>query len=451
MRFAPIANHRRAIGPLFDTCRKAFFHAVLSGLLLSGLAQSFAGDTTPPAPDARDATPEEMLKKPYYLTGDWFGLRPTLEDRGVTFDLFEIFDVYGNVSGGEHRELEWFSRNRFTMDIDLNKLVGWNGADFHITSVTQQGDRFAKNGIDVYTNPSSIEGVQTTRLAETWLEQKLFDDKVEIKIGKLDGVAEFGLQELGYTFMNDELRYVANEEFTTGISFDPAGKPAAIITFKPLEGPILSGFYAKTGVFAGNHDSAYYLDKTGLSFAIRDPAILAGEIGWRTPEKSDLLPGVYKAGFHYNFGDTPRFNGAEAPDNYFIYGNASQTLHFFDAERTRHLDAGFTLSSAPGSRNANYFEATAIVRVIGPCASRPKDEMGVGFIVSNFSHDFSEQSLSGGGPDLGGSEKTLELTYQVQANRWCIFQPDMQFVFDPQGNSNRGVVVILGLRTIVTF
>jgi porin len=411
----------------------------------------YAGESTTPPPSTKDPAPEEMLKKPYYLTGDWFGLRPTLEDRGITFDLFETFDFYGNVSGGDHRALEYFSRTRLTMDIDLNKLVGWKGGEFYVSAVTQQGENFAKTKIDVYTNPSSIEGKETTRLAEIWLQQKLFDDKVVIKIGKIDGVAEFGLQEIGSTFMNDELNYVTNQTFTAGMPFDPAGKPGVVISVNPLEGPILGGLYAKTGIFAGNDDNAYYLDDIGTSFAIRDPAVLAAEIGWRTPEKSNLLPGVYKVGMHYNFGNTPRFDSTVALGNYFVYGNASQALHYFDTEKTRHIDAGFTFSGAPGDRNENYFEATAILRVIGPCASRPKDEMGVGFIVSNFSHDFSQESLSTGGPDLGGSEKAAELTYKLQVNRWFSPQPDVQFVFDPQGNSNRSTVVILGMRTFVIF
>jgi porin len=451
MNSAYYSNRPMAASRLFVTARKALLCTVLSGFFLIGLSPSFAGDSPPPAPDAKDGTADEMLKKPYFLTGDWFGLRPSLKDRGVTFDLFEIYDVYGNVSGGDHRALEYFGRTRLTMDIDLNKLVGWKGGEFYVSAVSQQGENFAKTKIDVYTNPSSIEGKQTTRLAEIWFQQKLFGDAVSIKIGKIDGVAEFGLQEIGSTFMNDELNYVTNQTFTAGMPFDPAGKPGAVLTVKPFEGPILGGLYAKTGIFAGNDDNAYYLDDTGTSFAIREPAVLAAEIGWRTPEQSNLLPGVYKVGMHYNFGDTPRFDNTVALGNYFVYGNASQTLLFFDAEKTRHFDAGFTFSGAPGDRNENFFEATAILRVIGPCASRPKDEIGIGFIVSNFSQDFSDASLASGGPDLGGSEKTLEVTYKIQINRWFNLQPDVQFVFDPEGNSRRSTVVILGLRTYVIF
>lgn len=451
MKCPEIIHCKPFAGLLVREHRAMLFYLVLFGVFIGGLGSSLAGDRTPVAPEGDDLTAAQKLKKPYYLTGDWGGARQALENRGITFDLFETFDFYGNVSGGDHRALEYFARTRLTLDIDLQKLVGWRGAEFFITAVTQQGENFAKTKINIYTNPSGIEGKQTTRLAEVWLQQKFFDDKVALKVGKIDGVGEFGGQELASTFMNDELNYVTNQTFTAGMPFDPAGKPGAVLLVKPFDGAILSGGYAKVGIFAGNDNNAYFLDDTGASFAIRDPAILAAEIGWRTPEKSELLPGVYKVGMYYNFGDTPRFNNTTADSNYFIYGNASQTLHYLDAEKTRHIDAGFTVSGAPGDRNRNHIEVTAIVRAIGLWAARPKDEMGAGFIISNFSHDFSLQSQLNGGPDLGGSEKTLELSYKAQVNRWFFLQPNVQFVFDPIGDSNRRTVVLLGMRTVVLF
>lgn len=420
-------------------------------VFLTAVAPSFAGAAATRGRSAKESAPEEMLKKPYYLTGDWGGARLAMEQRGVTFDLFETFDLYGNVSGGDHRALEYFSRTRFTMNVDLEKLIGWQGAEFYVTAVYQDGEDFAKTKINVYTNPSSIEGEQTTRLAEIWLQQKLFKDKLAIKIGKLDGAGEFGLQELASTFMNDELNYVTNINFSPGMPFDPAGKPGVIVTLKPFEGAIANGFYAKAGVFSGNNNNAYFKDEYGMSFALRDPAVMAGEIGWRTPEKSGLMPGVYKVGVHYNFGDILHFDNTVERGNYYLYGNFSQTLHYLDAEKTRHCDAGFTIGGAPGDRNRNELAATAILRVVGPFASRPKDETGIGFIISNFSDDFAVARISNGKPNFNGAEKTIEISYKAQIGRWLILQPDVQLVFDPLGDSSRDTVVILGLRTVVIF
>lgn len=422
----------------------------LLGLLLFGFTPSFAGDGSLSAPGVVEQTPEGKLRTPYYLTGDWGGLRPALERRGITLDLFETFDFYGNISGGEHRALEYFARTRLTLDVDLEKLLGWKGAEFYATAVTQQGEDFGKTKIGVYTNPSGIEGKQTTRLAEIWLQQKLFGDKVAIKVGKIDGVGEFGGQELASTFMNDELNYVTNQTFTVAMPFDPAGKPGAVLTLKPFDGPLLSGGYAKAGLFAGNDNDPYAFDDTGTSFVMRDPAILAAEIGWRAPATSALRPGVYKVGVHYNLGDTVRFDGTTADGNYFIYGQVAQTLGYLDDERTRHIDAGFTTGGAPADRNGNHIEVTAVIRAIGPWAARPKDELGLGFIVSNFSEDLRRPSPAGL-PVAGGSEKTLELSYKAQVNRWFILQPNLQVVFDPFGDRDRDPVLLIGMRTIVIF
>jgi porin len=55
-----------------------------------------------------------------------------------------------------------------------------------------------------------------------------------------------------------------------------------------------------------------------------------------------------------------------------------------------------------------------------------------------------------GGPGLGG-ETTLELDYQYNPAPWLSIQPDMQYIMDPGGNSDRSDILVLGLRTIVRF
>lgn len=437
--------------PAASLARRTFYSLALLAAAAGSVASVNAGETTAPTSSGKELTPAEKLRKPYFLTGDWGGVRQNLEDNGITFDLFETFDFYGNVTGGDHRALEYFARTRLTMDVDLEKLMGWKGGEFYISAVTQQGENFAKTKMNLYTNPSGIEGKQTTRLAEIWLQQKFFGEKIALKIGKIDGVNEFGVQELGSAFMNDELNYVTNQTFTAGMPFDPAGKPGAVLTLKPFDGAVASGFYGKVGIFAGNDNNAYFLDDTGTSFAIRPPAVLGAEIGFKTPKDSGLLPGTYKVGMHYNYGNTTRFDGTVADNNWFIYGIASQTLHYMDVEKNRHIDAGFSLGGAPGDRNKNYLEATAIVRITGPFASRPLDEIGLGFIISNFSHDFSEQNQLAGGPDVAGSEKTIEISYKAQINRWLLLQPDVQIVVDPIGDTHRSTALLLGMRTVILF
>lgn len=391
------------------------------------------------------ATPSHAAESSYLL-GDWGGVRTDLASRGVTFDFSNTFDFYDNVSGGEKEAGQHFDRQRFTVDADLEKLWGIKGLSFYATGVSQHGPNHGHDTMKLYTNPSGIEGAETTRLGEIFFTQKLADGRISIKVGKLDGVGEFGLQELGSTFMNDELGYVPNITFGSGLAYDPAGKPGVVVAYNDP-----SGFYAKAGLYAGNDNNALAHDEHGLSFAVRGPSIVAAEVGYKTPAAPGKLPGAYKLGLHYNTGDTAQFSGTGvASNNRLVYVNASQTVAWLDEKTGRRVDLGATVSFAPEDRNQNATELTAVVRVVGPFASRPLDELGLGLISSDFSDDFAALSTSAGGYRYQ-RETTLELTYKAKVNAWFTVQPDLQVVRDPLGDSRRSDVLILGFRTIVAF
>ena len=380
-----------------------------------------------------------------YLLGDWDGTRTSLAAKGITFDFSNTFDFYSNVSGGAQSSDEHFDRQRFTLDADLEKLWGLSGLKFEATGVSQGGNTYGHNRIKVYTNPSGIEGATTDRLGEIYLVQTFGDTGLSLKLGKLDGVGEFGLQELGSTFMNDELNYVPNLIFGSNMSYDPSGKPGAVVAYQDK-----SGFYAKAGVYAGNDGNAMAHDEHGLSFAVRGPTIYAGEVGYRTPASG--LPGVYKLGFHYYDGDTLYLlpQTAVSRNNHLFYANASQTVLWLDQKAGRRIDVGATVGLAPSDRNANATEFTALVRVIGPIPDRPLDELGLGLITSQFSDDYSAVSVAAGGY-RHDRETTVELTYKIHATRWLALQPDVQWVNAPLGDSRRSDVLILGFRTVVAF
>lgn len=385
-----------------------------------------------------------------YLLGDWFGYRTDLAARGVTFDFSHTFDVYGNADGGDRYATEYFGRQRFTADVDLEKLVDWNGFSFHATGVSQYGPNYAATRIGLYTTPSSIEGRETSRLGQIWVGWSSPSDRFSIKAGKLDGVAEFGLQEYGSSFMNLELAYVTNLTFANGLPFDPAGKPGVVVEYSPFATGAASGLYVKGGVFAGNDNDAYAHDQHGFNFEVRGPTVVAGEIGYRG-EGVKGLPAVLKAGFHQNFGDwTDVRDGSIHDDNWLVYVNANQTLFNLDETGSRHIDAGATVSVVPEDRNSAELQITAMVRAVGPFAARPRDELGLGVVTSRFSSDWAAASVAAGGPDYD-RETTVELSYKAVLRPWLIVQPDLQYVFNPRGIDEADDAFIVGLRTVINF
>jgi porin len=324
-----------------------------------------------------------------YLLGDWGGARSDLAEAGVDLQLYQILDVYDDFSGASESGTAWFGRLRIGATLDLEKLLGWESALVAINGVDQYGKNYNRSRFGVLTNPSSIEGADTTRLADIWFGQTLFDGRLFYKVGKVDAVGAFGLQEYGSTFMNDELAYVPNAIFGTGLSFDPAQKLGIIAEYRLGAATASDGAYLKLGLFDSNESAPYRDDDNGIRFDWTGPVAYAAELGYRC--QSADKPAFAKAGFHYNTDAFAKAGpaGAFADENYLLYLSAGKTLHHFDRNGQRYLQASVSYNYAPEDRNLYHHEVTALARAIGPFADRPEDELGLGLIAAFLSNPSS--------------------------------------------------------------
>jgi len=389
-----------------------------------------------------------------HLLGDWGGLRTDLAEAGVELQIYHIFDVYDDFSGASESGTAYFGRQRVAATFDLEKLLGWDNAVFSISGVDQYGNNYNRTRFNVLTNPSSIEGADTTRLANIWFGHTVLDGQLTYKIGKLDAVGEFGIQEFGGTFMNDELAYVPNAIFGSGLPFDPAQKLGAVFEYRLANATEADGLYLKAGVFDSNNSDAYRDDHNGLSFDWTGPIAYAGEIGYRSSGSSaGDKPLFVKLGAHYNtddFADLSSQTAETIDHNYLVYLSAGKTLHHLDSSGERYIQASFTYNYAPEDRNTYHHQVTALARAIGPFASRPNDELGIGLIAAFLSDDFSDNRMAAGGASAD-AEYTIELAYKAAITPWLTLQPDLQLVLDPSGDDSRDPVWIAGLRTVIQF
>ena len=395
---------------------------------------------------------DDLMNRPYLL-GDWNGARTSLEEKGVTFDLNNTFDVYDDISGALDSGTEYFGRARATMNLDLEKLIGMENATFSVGAISQYGRNYNRSVFGVLTNPSSIEGVETTRMANIWLEQTLFENLLTYRVGKVDGVGNFGSQEYGGTFMNDELAYIPNLLFAAGLPYDPAQQLGAVVTVRPFENSDMEGTYLKGGIFNSNNLDAMNYDDDGVDFTWDGPTAFAGEIGYISAEAPVDLPWYAKGGVQFNSGSFTEVNGSgeTSKHNTLYYANVGKSLYLLDEEGDRHIDGSISLSYAPKEEvNVYHYEVTALLRAIGPFASRPTDEAGIGLIAAWLSDEYSDNTDATGN-DPSGNEFTVELTYKLKLTPWIYIQPDFQVVLNPNGNGSRDPVYLGALRTGINF
>jgi porin len=436
---------------------------------------------------ASPATPEDLLHRAY-LTDDPGHYRTNLEKKGIKFDLQYVNDYFGIASGSTPRGHDTdFGRVRFTLDIDFGKLASINGLSFHFTGVNQTGGN-ADPQIGGYANPSSIDGHQTSRVDSFWLQQKLFNGVVVIRVGQLAQQDNYGEQEYGGSFLVEPIGYAFSNLFSNVFAtFDPAGKPGVELQIHPY-----GGFYIKSMYQKGNENPYGPEDEHGLGFDTGGQGTLATEIGWRYDDPTDaplrpktggapkdgkdakdgksapsgqfqdgpriigkdMLPAVYKFGMYNSFADfTDLRNGYTIHDNYLLYGMLNQALFresHYGPGFFRGLDAFVGVDGSPDNVSLAWLQVEGGLLYRGPIPGRDKDTLGVAVVYTDFSNKANTPaSIVANG--FYTDEKVVEVNYACQVTGWFLVQPVFQYHMNPGGNNLRDDAVLLGVRTKVVF
>ena len=97
-----------------------------------------------------------------WLAPKWFNeWHDGLAGKGVNFGATYIGDFIGNVSGGTSRGAIRLGRFEFSVDADLDKLVGWTGGRFFANTYEIYGRGLTRNYIH---NLATISEVNDKRL-----------------------------------------------------------------------------------------------------------------------------------------------------------------------------------------------------------------------------------------------------------------------------------------------
>jgi porin len=394
-----------------------------------------------------------------HLLGGWAGL----EDWGITPTLTYESDSAGNPSGGRSQGVAYADNIGLGLLFDLDKLAGLEGGSFLVSMSQRDGDSLSQKRVGNVFTIQQVYGGETFHLIDLAYQQKLFDDRVELRLGRIGAGDDFLVCQYDYLFMQNGF-----DGNPVGIFFNAPGMSAypnatwgARIKWKPTKRT-----YIMAGVYNG--DTAIRAnDNHGADMSLNGPVFVMGEAGYRLnglPGDSQFL-GNYKAGFWYDnstFTDyrTVGYGTATGSKqgNWGFYGLFDQVLLPF-AEPTSNRGLGIFGSAmvAPDESVSQmpYF-FTAGVACRGIFASRPTDAAGFGVVFGQFSDalrnaEQREQLLD---PSVGvqSHETVLEWTYRFNLRKGALFfQPDIQYVIRPGGTRQLSNAVVLGCRLGINF
>ncbi len=413
------------------------------------------------------------------MLGDWWGLRNGFDDTGVGFSLTYTNNIAGNPVGGQSQGFTYTDNIGFGATFDFEKLIGWEGAAFTISGLNHSGSSLSQDNIGNQFTVQQVFGGQTAMFYALFLEQKLMDDKLVLKLGRFATGDDFASSPIYWYYMNNG---IDGNPQALPVNTQFSAYPWAVWAAR-LRAHINEEFNAMAGVYQVStrvFERAYH----GMDWSIRpdDGVLMIGQVGW-TPEffkrpvttpaaasdgksvadsksfKSAVvvpemagLPGHYWFGAYYSPWQFSQFGTDEmASNSYGFYWHADQMVF----QESPGSAQGLTLWSAsvlsPQQNIAKLpFQLNAGAVYTGLFPMRDLDATMLGFVYGKFSRNFARSvDVSGGGyPQY---EIVLEAGHRFQINQFLYAQPNLQWVINPGGTGNIPNALVLGAQVGVVF
>jgi porin len=448
--------------------------ALAAGLLVvwagpSVWAQAASSPTQPPT-QAIDHAPVERI------FGDWDGLQTDLVSRGINLQLNAVSEFAGNVSGGVRQGATFANQVGLDLDINWERLAGITGFSTHLILVNRSGSSdsslFGDNLLPVQEVYGS-GGDAGVHFVSFYGEETLLNGKFDFAAGRMNVENDFASSSLYCSYMNNDLcgDPKALPGGDIGHSAFPDAVWAARIRIKPTDAT-----YIKVGVYAVNQ--GLYTDKyyrSGFDFnTSQDSGVyLPLELGWTPKLGPNALPGHYKIGVGYDtssgykdFANALAAAGVPGYANRFRTGS-TQAWALGDQMIWRHgkgdtngviLLAGLVANNPRNTAYADQYFAGVIDG--GFWKERPGDTISLLYTYVKVSGHLGDVEavedtlglpLSNSATGVQTHEEVLEANYKIHVSRGLSLQPDFQYVFQPNAQSNIKDAAVFGMRASAEF
>ncbi len=381
---------------------------------------------------------------------DLFGINSYLRNNGIslTLGLTGIYqaNVHGGLSTSSHHD-RFSGSYDVELGFDLNKLFSLRGASILLAAEGSWNDGINAHSLGSFLDPNAdANGDRTLDVTQLYYEQSLCQDRLRIRVGKLDLTGTFECRGCpvsfdGNTFANDETTQFLNAAFVNNpaIPFPEPGLGfiihAEILPWWYVSGGIADGDAdARTTGFSTAFDGSenqFYIAETGIT-----PQIPCG----KTP-----LQGAYRVGYWIDDHTRTRLDGSRLQGHDSgVYVSCDQMLWRENAAEndSQGLGAFFRWGNTRKGVNPirSFWSAGAQYRGLLP--SRDDDVVAVAFGRVKFDADAGLAA---------SSESVVETYYNAAVTPWLSVSPSVQYIRNPGGDDTLSDAIVLGLRAQVTF
>jgi porin len=399
-----------------------------------------------------------------YLTGNWGGLRDKLYDSGIDITLAPFIDVFGTIGGGNSQNFAYSSVTTVSFDFYTERMGWWPGGQVHWTNAwidggVSVGREFAGAFNSVFFADPPRRGF---RLFELWYGQKLFNNQLEVRLGKIYPFVRLAISQVATVFQNSNFGYPGfiGTQPRFGYSTLYGAAPFGLqMLYTPTDSP----WFANGIILDGFDDPSPNSDENYRGWDIitlRGNDGIEGmfEVGYRVNQLRGQtgLPGTYRIGAQFHTGEfwnnnrlengQPRTaftqRGTDTVGNYAFYFVGEQMLFRESSDptdRTQGLSAFVKATVAPpGDVNTIGFNVAGGLVYEGPFPGRNRDLIGIGVAHTEFSSGVKEfaRNLRTFAPtlDIPSGETSLEFLYAAEIAPWWVVIFSLQYIINPSVN-----------------
>ncbi len=436
-----------------------------------GVAPALAEDT----PGAHGIT-EPSIATSLPQNGDASGGRKQLFDHGITYSLIYTNDVLGSLSGGIRRGAIDQGKLEAQLYIDLEKFAGWKDWTFYANAFgIYNTGRIRRDYVGGMNTIAAIEATPTVRLSELWVER--WAGPVNFRIGQLAADAEFFYSDLSQIFLQSDWPTITAVNLPGGGPAYPLSALGARIKYEfPKDASLLFAIFNGDPAGPCPGDDPDTCNLYGVSFRLRDPAFMIGELQfrWNRGKDDTGLARTMKIGGWGHLGKfaDQRFDNTgmllASPSSsgmplmhrgdYGVYGVIDQQIYRPNGGTG---DSGISIfnrsSISPSDRNLVNFEIDSGIVFAGMIPQRPNDNFGASVIYSSFSNSiraFDQDQINYGtlATPPRDYEINLELTYVAQIIPGWTVQPVYTSIWHPSGTGIRYPdAQVVGVRSVMRY
>jgi porin len=380
------------------------------------------------------------------------GLPPGTLDlgNGITMVLNYTGEFAANPKGGIRQGSDYAGQVFFGLDADLGRLAGIDGGSVH-TIVTERHGRSLSN--DVIGNTTSVQeiygGGQTAHLSSLSYEQKLFDNRLDIEVGRLLANPNFLASPFYCNFQNNGICGAPKGVFKmTNLTWWPIATWGA-----HAKAWVTDTVFVHAGVYEVNPRDQQD-DQNGIDWSTRGATgvVVPVEVGYATNFGNDPLPRNYGLGAIIDRSDytdpvldvrggASLFSGLDPLTRFgrsAIYARFDQMVWRPDPSAVQGLTLFGTFLAGTGGRQYEDYFLNGGAVLTGTFPGRPYDTLGLGIALEHFSplglahYRAARASLGLDNRGIAATQTILELSDGIQLTPAVRLMPNLQYVINPQ-------------------